>query len=420
MAGQKLIKRILAVALTAVLIVCMSANVSAAGFFDSFLRFFGHNQDPVWDSSDGTVRVYGMDLFGEKTKNLLPGDSVDLTIELRNDSAAETTFLMRAEPVTGSDAQAVAAEFDGKTALDYVLDIVGIDVSYDGALIYSGTLRGDGTDLYGPDGVTLGSIAAGASKIIGVTIKIPIEAGNELQDALCAVKWEFTAQTECPPPSGSTSPSPSISVSPSPSVSVSPSPSGSVSPSPSGSISPSPSISISPSPSGPISPSPPGSTSPSPSMSIAPSPSFSRRPPPDYSHNPPPPAYSSPPPQYSGTPAVSPSQNTIPPYSTSSPPPASAAAPEPTPAPTQTPAPTANLPGSSTQAAGFTLEPPNTPAAPEHEKPDLVVEAPPKLPQTGRLVTNAGPLAAALAVTAFVFGITFLAKPRKRDKNIDK
>jgi hypothetical protein len=148
------------------------------------------------------VRSYGAnlnDLFGEVTKELVPGDTKTVDVQLRNSSDAATTFWLRAEALTGDGAKALEGDYN-KTAVDALLSNIEIDVRYGTASIYTGTLGGvTGTapgELYSDTGAQLGTLAANSNANITVTLEVSDALRNNYFNSLCAVNWIFTATQE--------------------------------------------------------------------------------------------------------------------------------------------------------------------------------------------------------------------------------
>jgi hypothetical protein len=144
------------------------------------------------------VTSYGdlNDLFGAVTKELVPGDTKTVGVQLRNSSDAATTFWLKAEALTLDGAKALEDDFAGKTAIDALLDNIGIDVYYGTESVYTGTLGGVGSgDLY-LNGAELGTLAANSYGDITVTLAVSNTPDNSYKNSLCAVKWTFTATQE--------------------------------------------------------------------------------------------------------------------------------------------------------------------------------------------------------------------------------
>jgi hypothetical protein len=151
-----------------------------------------------------------MDLFGEVTKNLVPGDVREFTVKLtNNDAAGQVTFALYAEVMSGDSADALSAYFPGKTASDDLLDLIQLEIkNFDGSVLYSGPMGGDGlptTDsIYGSfndrDGATvrrgkiLGVVSAGSFGVLTIKLSVNENIGDAFQNALAAVEWTFLAE----------------------------------------------------------------------------------------------------------------------------------------------------------------------------------------------------------------------------------
>jgi hypothetical protein len=152
------------------------------------------------------VKSYGSelnDLFGAVTKELMPGDTKTVRVQLRNSSDAATTFWLKAEALTEDGAKILEEDFAGKKAVDALLSNIEIDVRCGTESIYTGTLGGvTGTDskLYSDTGALLGTLAANSNADITVTLKVSDTLGNRYMSSLCAVNWIFTATQDDPLP----------------------------------------------------------------------------------------------------------------------------------------------------------------------------------------------------------------------------
>jgi len=167
------------------------------------------------------------DFFGEITKHLIPGDVRVFTVSLSNNFTRPVEFFMRTAPVThnpddsldglvSDDLNAPGASFDDKLTLpdDDLLDRVWLTVTHPFAPagsppLYTGILRGDGLGVYDPGWTSLGTVAAGQTGLIEVTVIIPLELPNYFQNSLASVQWEFYAEYDnTPQPSHTPTPTP--------------------------------------------------------------------------------------------------------------------------------------------------------------------------------------------------------------------
>lgn len=206
---MKTLKRIAAALLPA--LALSMASLPAAHAASQNMADFNREAAAPWSYIG--VRTYGSlnDLFGDVTKELAPGDEKAVTVQLRNSSQRQAEFWLRAEALTGDGAKALEADFPSKAAVDALLGNISIDIDYQGAPIYAGSLGGVGTsDLYTGEGVSLGTLEAGAYGAIEVSLRVSAALGNEYQNSMCAVRWIFTAtQDDEEPPEEPTTTAPS-------------------------------------------------------------------------------------------------------------------------------------------------------------------------------------------------------------------
>ena len=178
---------------SALLILTGPLGVFAAG--ENAADFdLANGETPEWNYVGVTTHGDLNDLFGEVTKELAPGATRTVGIQLRNRSDESVRFHLRAEALTGEGAKALESDFEGKRAIDDLLSNIAVTVEYQGSPIYAGTLDGAGSgDLYTELGAALGTLAAQSYGEIEVTLNVSEGLGNAYFNALCAVSWTFTA-----------------------------------------------------------------------------------------------------------------------------------------------------------------------------------------------------------------------------------
>lgn len=151
-----------------------------------------------------TVSAQDKDLF-TNMKNLVPGDVVENTVDITNNSGQSLTFYMRAYPdfeASGNGARRdggglVTAE--GKEFQSDLLDIMKMNITReDGTYLYgdenfSQPASGKGTEFEESEyGIVIGSIPAHSSETLTVTVKLPgAEMNNDYADKFDAVDWVF-------------------------------------------------------------------------------------------------------------------------------------------------------------------------------------------------------------------------------------
>lgn len=151
-----------------------------------------------------TVSAQDKDLF-TNMKNLVPGDVVENTVDITNNSGQSLTFYVKAYPdFTASgegarrDGGALVTE-EGKEFQSDLLDIMKMNITKeDGTYLYgdrdfSQPASGKGTEFEESEyGIVIGSIPAYSSETLTVTVKFPgAELGNDYADKFDAVDWVF-------------------------------------------------------------------------------------------------------------------------------------------------------------------------------------------------------------------------------------
>jgi hypothetical protein len=205
MKSMKKQMRIAAAVLTGALLI-LTGPLGAFAAADNAVEFdLADGETPEWDYVGVTTRGSLNDLFGEVTKELAPGATRTVDVQLRNRSDESVTFYLRAEALTGDGAKALESDFAGKTAIDDLLGYIETEVYYGDGRIYKGTLGGAAADntIYARDGALLGTLSANSYGSIKVTLSVSEKLDNRYFNALCAVNWTFTATggaTDGPPP----------------------------------------------------------------------------------------------------------------------------------------------------------------------------------------------------------------------------
>ena len=151
-----------------------------------------------------TVSAQDKDLFAD-LKNLVPGDKAENTVYIKNNSSQSLTFYVKAYPgykASGDGASrgdGPIVKEEGREFMEELLDIMKMNITTeDGTYIYgdetfSMPASGRGTEFETGDyGITLGSIPAGGSKTLTVTVSFPgSELGNDYAAKFGAVDWVF-------------------------------------------------------------------------------------------------------------------------------------------------------------------------------------------------------------------------------------
>ena len=132
------------------------------------------------------------DLF-TNFKNLMPGTSRTQVIKLSNTANKDVEFGLKAEAVGQEKMTDEQLELVDKLLNEYAT----ISIENDGSTVYDGAVSGK-PDMQNKS-INLGTVKAGDSKDMNVTLKLSPEMDNRYLDLLGKVRWVFTATGEDDP-----------------------------------------------------------------------------------------------------------------------------------------------------------------------------------------------------------------------------
>lgn len=184
---KKISKIVTAFALSMAL--CLGAGVAAFAAEGS-VTF--KDYDEVFVFADGS-EFTETDLFGG-LKNVMPGDTLRQTVEVKNGHSGEVNIYLRAvvhdeegNPLTFASSE----ERETVASMQDFLSQMTMIIIWDGAVIYEASPDEAGALA---QNVLLGEFSPNESKDLVVELEVPIEMGNDYMNRVGEVDWVFVVE----------------------------------------------------------------------------------------------------------------------------------------------------------------------------------------------------------------------------------
>lgn len=160
-------------------LLALLAGMSVAAYANGNVTYDGDAKKFIFGPGS---KYSPTDLFPD-FKNVMPGDTLTQKLTVKNDASDEVKvkiYIRSLGAVEGSE------EFLSQLGLR-------VAVSQDNVMGYMFDAAASETAQLG-DWVLLGTLYSGGEVNLDVTLEVPIELGNEFQDAIGYLQWEFKVE----------------------------------------------------------------------------------------------------------------------------------------------------------------------------------------------------------------------------------
>ena len=171
---MKSLKKIISILFVTIMMLCLCLPVYAA---DSNVRYVGGAEKFVFEP--GSKYAPTTDLF-DNFKNVMPGDSITEQILVKNEvkNKVKIRLYMRS--------------LGAQENTDEFLSQLSLSVKQNGSSVLFEAPANETAQL--TDWVYLGTIYSGGEITLDVTLDVPLDMGNEFQDAVGYIDWEFKVE----------------------------------------------------------------------------------------------------------------------------------------------------------------------------------------------------------------------------------
>lgn len=149
--------------------------------------------DRTWNFTVGKNR----DLFSNM-KNLMPGDTIENTVAIMNNSSRNVSFYFRVRPGDISSIEEKSedgAAVEGKNYHAGLLDVISMEIWSGENLLYQGNASGSKGAGEAGEVISLGEVESGRVLNLRIVVKLPgKEMTNEYAAAFSKLDWQFIAE----------------------------------------------------------------------------------------------------------------------------------------------------------------------------------------------------------------------------------
>ncbi|MBS5064389.1 MAG: hypothetical protein KHZ58_11480 [Hungatella hathewayi] len=158
----------------------------------------------TWNFTVGKNR----DLFSNM-KGLMPGDTIENTVAITNNSSQTVSFYFRVQPGDINSIEAGsedAAAIEGKNYKSDLLDIISMEIWRGENLLYQGNASGSQNSGESAAVISLGQVESRGALNLRIVVKLPgKEMTNEFASSFSKIDWQFIAEgTDSEIPGGDT------------------------------------------------------------------------------------------------------------------------------------------------------------------------------------------------------------------------
>lgn len=146
------------------------------------------NNDRTWDFTAGKNR----DLFSNM-KNMMPGDVINNTVVVTNNSSRTVSFYLNVKPGDASSADPIVTK--GKVYQRELLDQISMEIWSGEKLVFQGNASGNAGTPENTGAIPLGEVKAGQELNLRIQVTLPgATMTNEFASSFGKIDWQFIAE----------------------------------------------------------------------------------------------------------------------------------------------------------------------------------------------------------------------------------